>query len=114
MTQNDGWEKLEMSPTWDYKNQKELIGTFVGAETGIGPNNSNMYKFKTEKGIVGVWGTTLLDTRLKNLEPGEEVKLVYLGKKPSPKRKGSYYHDFEVYHRKPVKQEETDDGDVPF
>lgn len=108
MAKKDGWAKVEMSPTWDYQNNKEIIGFFKGVETNVGPNNSNMYNLETPDGIVGVWGTTLLDARLKNLKIGEEVKIVYLGKTTSPKS-GREYHNFEVYHREvPMTKVEAD------
>ena len=94
----DIWAKVEMSPTWDYKNDKEIVGTYKGMEVGVGPNNSKMYSLDVKGKTIGVWGTTLLDARLKNLVVGEEVKIVYLGKAKSPKS-GREYHNFEVYHR---------------
>lgn len=113
MAKKDDWEKLEMSPTWDYKNNKQIIGVFKRMESGVGPNNSNIYYLETEDGVIGVWGTTLLDARLKNLNIGEEVKLVYLGEKPSPNRKGKNYHDFDIYHRVVPMTKVEDDASLP-
>ena len=108
MSKQQGWDKVEMSPTWNYKVDKEIIGFFKGVEHEVGPNNSNMYNFETPEGTVGVWGTTLLDARLKNLKEGEEIKIVYLGKATSPKS-GREYHNFEVYHREvPMTKVEAD------
>lgn len=103
MGNNTGWTKVEIAPTWDFENQKEIEGAFVGVEENVGPNNSKMYTLELADGSkVGVWGNAVLDTRFKNLLEGEEVKVEYLGKKESEKVKGRSYHNFEVYHRKPT------------
>ena len=99
------WKKVEMGNVWNYKEEgkgSELIGLYTGKEEHVGENDSNVYSFEIEGGeVVTVWGTTLLDMRFKNLKVGEEVKVVYLGAVPSPKRKGKTYHNFDVYHRMP-------------
>lgn len=103
MSNNDGWTKVEIAPTWEFESDKEIIGAFVGVEENVGPNNSRMYTLEVAGGEkVGVWGNAVLDTRMKNVTEGEEVKIVYLGKKESEKVKGRSYHNFEVYHRKPA------------
>ncbi|EKD84720.1 MAG: hypothetical protein ACD_38C00169G0021 [uncultured bacterium] len=93
------WEKVEMSPTWDYENEKELIGVYLSKEVEVGPNKSNLYSFKKSDGlVVGIWGSTILDNRFKGIAFGEEVKVVYLGMVKNEKT-GREYHNFEIYHR---------------
>jgi len=46
---------------------------------------------------VNVWGSTILDTRLKNIEVGEEIKIVFLGREKSKRRKDSEYKKFDVF-----------------
>ena len=105
MANNDGWEKVEVAPTWDYQKDKEIEGAFVSVEENVGPNGSKMYTLETKDGErLGVWGNAVLDTRMKNVTEGEEVKIVYLGREESQKTKGRSYHNFEVYHRKPAFQ----------
>ena len=111
------WKKVETSPTWDFREDKEFEGIFVGVETEVGPNKSNLYSFKTENGIViSVWGNTILDTRFKNLEVGDWVRIVYKGKTESPKT-GRTYHDFDVFKDEdqggPVGEPEVEVGDEP-
>jgi hypothetical protein len=55
-----------------------------------------LYNFKSvEDGQpVAVWGSTVLDQKMKYIEPGLRVKIAYLGKKKSPK--GNTYKDFAV------------------
>lgn len=98
----DGYEKMEASPTWDYKVTPVFEGSFISTESNVGPNHSNLYTFRVKDGsLLAVWGNTILDTRFKNLEFGELVIIHYLGKVKSEKRKGAEYHNFEVYHRMP-------------
>jgi len=93
------WKKVEINPTWDFTKEKELIGTYVGAETKVGPNESNLYTFRKGDGsLISVWGNTVLDTRFKNLAEGEELKVVYNGKVDNEKT-GRSYHSFDVYHK---------------
>lgn len=97
------WKKVELGNTWNYKELEkgaEFVGIYVSKDEHVGENDSNVYNFEVKGGeIRGVWGSTLLDTRFKNLKFGEEVKVVYLGLEKSEKRKGANYHNFDVYHR---------------
>lgn len=103
----DEWKKVELGTTWNLKEAKkddELIGLYIGKEENVGENNSNIYNFERldNNENIAVWGSTVLDTRMKNVKVGEEVKIVYKGTKPSPNRKDKVYHDFDVFHRKPA------------
>lgn len=91
------WKKIEMSPTWNFEEEKELVGVYKGKEEDVGPNGSNLYHFeKEDNSNIAVWGNTALDQKLKYLEPGVEVKMVYLGLATSEKS-GREYHNFEIY-----------------
>lgn len=93
------WQKVEKTPTWDYENEKELVGIYLSKEENVGPNGSNIYNFRKSDGLViGVWGNTILDDRFKSIKIGEEVKVVYLGRAKSEKT-GREYHGFDVFHR---------------
>lgn len=113
---DDKWVKLDSSaPTWEYTEEKEFIGVFVEKREHIGPNDSNLYMFENEKDhkLWGVWGSAVLDTRFKNLKVGEEVKIEYKGKTKSEKT-GRSFHDFDVWHAKPVMEKIEDDVKTPF
>lgn len=130
---NDNWDEVGKSPIWDFSEEKsgaQFFGIFTDKEENVGPNDSNLYNFIRYKdqdftqriGEYSIWGTTLLDTRFKNFVRGEQVAIVYLGKRKSEQRKGSEYHDFEVYHRPPEKAvnleakelAEEFDGELPM
>ena len=121
------WKKVEMSPVWNGKDEHDKFilkegdsveGTFLGVENNVGPNNSNLYSVNTDKGLLSVWGSTVLDIRLKNIKPGEEIKIVYLGLESSQKTKGRQYHNYDVFHRESeipvVEEDEEDIGEPPF
>lgn len=91
-----------LNPAWDYKKDKEIFGIYQGMQTKVGPNLSNMYNILTKKGVIGIWGTTMLDARFINIPIGNYVKLVYLGKATNPKTKRQY-HNFQIYTGAPKK-----------
>lgn len=108
----DNWEKMEFD-SWSFEENDTLIGVFVEKREDVGPNHSNAYEFELKDGNrVTVWGSTVLDTRLKSLVIGEEVKIVYLGKEKSQQRKGAEYKNFDVFHRPaPMKKVEVEEED---
>lgn len=114
------WKKIEVGNTWAYKDlgkDAEFEGLYIGKEENVGENHSTVYSFEVKGDTISVWGSTLLDIRLKNIKQGEEVKIVYLGEEPSEKRKGKTYHNFEVYHREvPFEkvEEEVNLDDIRF
>ena len=111
------WQKVEMNPTWDFEKDKELIGVYISKEENVGPNGSTIYNIQTEDGsTVGMWGSTLLDNRFKNIVIGEEIRVVYLGSAKSEKT-GREYKNFEVYRiaDTEIKSDKGDDSEeIPF
>lgn len=94
-----GWKKAESTTgaqIWDFNKNSELEGGFVRKEENVGPNNSNMYYFKTPTEEVCCWGNTVLDNRLAEVKVGDRVKIVFKGMAVSPKT-GREYKDFEVF-----------------
>ena len=91
------WKKIDISPAWNFEENPEFVGIFVSVENNVGPNNANLYDFKTEDGkVAAIWGNKLLDNRFKSLEKGEKVKVVYKGKIKS-KSSAYSYSDFDVF-----------------
>ena len=116
MENKNEWKKVELTPAWNGKDADnhfpltkgdEVVGIYTGMETGVGANEANVFSFKGEDGkIISVWGGTILDTRLKNIEIGEEVRIEYLGDEKS--KKGWTYHNYDVFHRKVEEGEEEE------
>ena len=97
------WKKVEIAEYWKPEKPNESIeGLLIDIAPEVGPNNSRLYTLEKKDGVrTSIWGSTVLDTRMKNVSIGEEVKILYKGIGYSNTRKGATYKDFEVYHRKP-------------
>jgi hypothetical protein len=103
------WKKIEKSETHNFEISKEIVGIYLAKEENVGSNNSNLYKLEVGEDVVGVWGSTVLDNKMNLAKPGDEVKIVYLGKAKNPKT-GREYKNYEVYARQP----ETDKNDKGY
>lgn len=70
----------EINPV-DWKpNKGEFIeGILVDKQENVGDNNSMLYKVETPAGVLNVWGTTILDARLRLINVGERVRITYKG-----------------------------------
>lgn len=77
---------------WD--RQGSVQGVYTTSRSGVGPNKSMVYTLKTDKGEIGVWGSTVLDSKFEQIERGSEVKVTSLGKAKS--QTGKEYNDFKV------------------
>ncbi len=105
------WRKVEMSPSHDFEKEKELEGILIGVQTDVGPNSSTLYEIeKRDNTNTAVWGSTVLDSRMKNVKIGEEIKIVYTGVAKEAKRGQNPAKLFEVFHREPdITDEAVDD-----
>ncbi len=87
----------EDSTTWDQK--QPLEGTYQYKKTDIGPNNSNMYMIDTDDGQVGVWGSTVIDSKFEQIQPGVKVRIEFDGMKKG--RTGNQYKDYRIQYEQP-------------
>lgn len=106
---SDDWQKIEPTSWKPSKEGDELAGVLVEVQSNVGQNSSMLYTIEQLNGErVDVWGSTVLDTRMKNVQVGNEVKIVFLGLgqkkggKQAPKL-------FDVYHRKSAFAKEVED-----
>ena len=74
-----------------------LRAVYKGARHDAGKErNSTMHTFETADGTeVDMWGKSVLDSKLRNIEPGTPVEVVYEGEKRG--KSGRRYHDFAIY-----------------
>jgi len=107
-TEISGGSNLE-AENWDFEKNPVFEGVFVSKKEGLGANNSNLYFFqdKTSKAY-SVWGSVVLDTRLKNIQVGEVVSIIFIGRKPSKVAGRKPYKDFRVFH------EGLNDSNIPL
>lgn len=87
------WKKL--SSPWKPENKDdEISGKLVRVDEKVGENESMLYQLETENAIRGVWGSAVLDQKMKFFEIGDYVKIIFLGKKEGNKKES--YKDFDV------------------
>lgn len=83
-------EYMEILPdTWQPEKEGDFIkGLLVSKEEKIGKHESNLYTIETESHkLLSVWGSTVLDMRMKLIDIGTYVWIEYKGKQPSKKGK---------------------------
>ena len=57
-----------------------IVGLLLEKESGVGPNKSMIYHFKTsDDKNVAVWGSTVLDDRMRHVDLMEIVRITYKG-----------------------------------
>lgn len=97
----------------NFEVNKEVTGILFNIKENVGPNNSKLYELEIGDELVGVWGSSILDQKMAKVQVGNEVKIVYNGKKISEKTKRQY-KDFSVQYREITPAEEIDTTDLPF
>ncbi|KKM67180.1 hypothetical protein LCGC14_1473670 [marine sediment metagenome] len=100
------WTKIEPqtegggnSETWKPEKEGDTIeGILMETKTNVGKNKSNIYMLLTDNGEVGVWGGTVIDSRLKDIpdDGAERIKIEFLGWKEGA---NGQYRDFDVFHK---------------
>lgn len=99
-------------PVWDFITKKEMVGFYMGKQEGVGPNLSNLYQFKLKDGtFCSVWGSTVIDDLMKTVEAGDLTKIIYEGKKLSPKTNRST-KIYKIYVDDAEKME-IDENEIP-
>ena len=96
------WKKIEMSPSHDFEKEDTIEGVLTEVQHDVGPNASTLYDIeKTNGENVAIWGSTVLDSRMKNVKIGEEVRIVFTGLAKEAKHGQNKAKLYEVYHRDP-------------
>ena len=91
---------------WDFNENPELEGYYIGKKEDIGENHSNIYQVELDNGeITELWGSTALDTQMIAVKAGSRIKIVYEGLIDSPKRKGKQYKKFSVFVDKDLQKD---------
>ena len=115
------WKELSRPgdvSTWEPEENEELEGTLTKIIRDVGQNKSTVYEITLASGeMCGVWETSVLRSKLEQVEIGSEVKIIYLGKRKSKKGPGTY-KDYKVFTRPAIKTEAekifTDKENIPF
>lgn len=89
------WQEVGGGDSSDMWNREGSIeGVYINSKSNVGPNNSMVYTIRTKDGDVGVWGSTVLDSKFEQISTGSEVRVTSLGKQKS--QRGTEYHDYKV------------------
>ncbi len=88
------WKRL-IDPWIPKLPNDEISGKLLRIDEKVGTNESMLYTLETEDSVRGVWGSTVLDEKMKIFEVGDYVKIVFLGRKKGGKKDD--YKDFDVY-----------------
>lgn len=99
---DEGWIDASdnAGTAWDQK--KPIMGTLKAKREKVGPNGSNMYMLEVEgeEGLIGVWGSTVLDTKFEQIPVGSMVKVEFVGMTKSEKT-GREFKNYKVMYKPP-------------
>jgi len=74
------WKKVDTTNTFSFDEEgDEIIGKLVKKDEDGGKFDKGVYTIETEDDKKTVFGTAILTDRLKEVEEGEQVKIVYKG-----------------------------------
>lgn len=73
----------------------EISGKLIRIDEKVGENESMMYTIETEESVRGIWGSTVLDEKMKIFQVGDYVKIVFLGRKEGNKKES--YKDWDCF-----------------
>lgn len=81
---------------WSFNTAGESIsGIYRGMEKDVGENKANVYNIEKDDGkVICIWGSMVLDQKMKLVCLGDELRIIYEGiEKPE---KGKTYKKFKV------------------
>lgn len=82
MSKSDNEWKENTGGIWKPETKdEELNGILVDIQHNVGTNSSTLYTVQDKKSgeNLGVWGSAVLDGRMKGISIGMEVRIVYKG-----------------------------------
>ena len=88
------WQEVGGGESEMWNREGSIEGVYTNSRSNVGPNDSMVYTLKTKDGDVGVWGSTVLDSKFEQIAKGSEVRITSLGKAKS--QRGIEYYDYKV------------------
>lgn len=85
---------------WDEENETSILGVYIGTEEKTGDLSTKHFLEVKGRGIVIVWGSTVLDERLKFVSIGSVIKVTYKGKEKTKSNRDVKIYKVEVAVRK--------------
>ena len=90
-----GQNKLDTPRIWSFETEKEIEGKYIGKNEKTGKMQSNLYVIEVNGENVGIWGGSVIDTKLSQIKEGERIRIIYNGDKVG--KSGRKYNDFSVF-----------------
>jgi hypothetical protein len=88
------WTKVDPS-VWKPQEHEQITGQLVNIEPGNG-ELSNKYFLNTDNGIIMVWGSTVLDEKMKHVSVSNMIRITYEGKTKNKKGQAVNLYTVEV------------------
>ena len=70
----------DLPETWEPKEGDSIEGIYKGKQHNVGKNKSTIYNIKVDGKLKSVWGSTVLDRKMMDLEEDETIRITYDGK----------------------------------
>lgn len=100
MEENMEWEEIQPN-IWKPENPGDAIeGILIGKESEKGDYKSSAYALETKQGQFLVWGSAVIDERMKYVDVGEKVKIMFEGKENN--KKGQPVNIFKIFRGKKI------------
>lgn len=103
-TTNEEWQQVggDMNEVWDFEANNTLEGLYIEKKEGVGENRSTVYTIENAKDNkkYDMWGSTVIDNKMKAVDEGNEVRIVFKGIQKSEKSNREY-KDYEIFQRPP-------------
>ncbi len=95
---DEGWTEVSAGVSQFWDKEGTVQGVLIEKVESQGQYNTSLYTLKNGNETIGVNGTTVIDSKLRHLELGTEVRITALGEAKSEKS-GRTYQDFKVEYR---------------
>ena len=91
------WKKVENSNMFNFEeNNNEIEGKYIGfTPADKNARKSSIITIETNEGEQTLYGSTVLDNKLKEATLGQNVRIVFLGKETS--KTGTEYKNWDVF-----------------
>lgn len=108
---DDGFVEIGSGDAWSPAEEGDSItGVFVGTKEDVGPNKSKMHNLRKDDGIVGVWGSTVLDDKFEAVREGDTVRVTYTG---LSKEKGNFGKPWKTWKLEVKPAQATNQEELP-
>lgn len=110
-TSLEGFKEIKGGEIVSFEKEGDFTeGELVDVRTDVGRHNSTMYDLQNGDKLLSVWGSTVLDGKMKRVSKrtpdraGEWVKIVFHGEKTN--KEGTKYKDFAVGVKEPSQEDD--------